>query len=239
VTELSSTSEHGVLGVRDVDFALERLPPPPDLAERHRVVSWGLHRRDRPDAYAQACRTQQEPISARFWVSYRYPASLGRMTNVQLDRERAYTWADPRGMAAGAGLDGLTLLRRVADGSLPAPPIAHTMGFDLESVENGRAVFVLTPAEYHYNPIGSVHGGVYATLLDSACGCAVHSTLPAGVRYTSLDLNVKFLGRMTTDTGLVRCEGWAGRSTVLARAELRNEAGKLLGEATSSCLLLR
>jgi uncharacterized protein (TIGR00369 family) len=164
------------------------------------------------------------------------------MTDVQLDRERAYIWDDPRGMAAAAGLDGLTLLRRVADGSLPAPPIAQTVGFDLESVENGRAVFVLTPAEYHYNPIGSVHGGVYATLLDSACGCAVHSTLPAGVRYTSLDLNVRFLGRMTADTGLVRCEGWvvhAGRSTVLARAELRNEAGKLLGEATSSCLLLR
>ncbi|MCW0215731.1 MAG: PaaI family thioesterase [Pseudonocardia sp.] len=163
------------------------------------------------------------------------------MTDVRLDRERAYSWDDPRGMAAGAELDGLTLLRRVADGSLPAPPIAQTMGFDLESVERGRAVFVLTPAEYHYNPIGSVHGGVYATLLDSACGCAVHSTLPAGVRYTSVDLNVKFLGRMTTDTGLVRCEGWivhGGRSTVLARAELRNEAGRLLGEATSTCLIL-
>jgi uncharacterized protein (TIGR00369 family) len=258
VTELSSTSEYGVLGVRDVDFALERLPPSPDLAElveRHRVVSWAPPRGrwasvtllphpcvdlvlDR-GSLAVAGVGRERFTYARVRVSDRYPASLGRMTNVQLDRERAYTWADPRGMAAGAGLDGLTLLRRVADGSLPAPPIAHTMGFDLESVENGRAVFVLTPAEYHYNPIGSVHGGVYATLLDSACGCAVHSTLPAGVRYTSLDLNVKFLGRMTTDTGLVRCEGWAGRSTVLARAELRNEAGKLLGEATSSCLLLR
>ena len=103
-------------------------------------------------------------------------------------------------------------------------------------------MFVLEPAEYHYNPIGSVHGGVFATLLDSSCGCAVQSTLPAGVGYTSLDLAVRFLRPMSADTGAVRCEG----IVVVLRPPHRarpgvdhRRAGRLLGEATSSCLILR
>jgi uncharacterized protein (TIGR00369 family) len=101
-------------------------------------------------------------------------------------------------------------------------------------------VFSLEPAEHHYNPIGSVHGGVFATLLDSAAGCAVHSTLPAGVGYTSVDLNVKFLRGMTTDTGRVTCEGrvvHGGRRMVLAEATLTDGSGRLLATATSSCLV--
>ena len=158
------------------------------------------------------------------------------------DRTRSYTWSDPVALAAAApGLDGLAFLRELAAGHLDPPPIMATLGSEVESVDTGRVVFTLEPAEFHYNPIGSVHGGVFATLLDSAAGCAVHSTLPAGTGYTSLDLNIKFLRRVTVDTGRVRCEGVVvhrGSRTALARAELRDGAGRLLAEATSSCLIL-
>ena len=123
-------------------------------------------------------------------------------------RERTTTWEDPSISASHLGRDsGLAMLEAVRDGKIPAPPIAVTLGFDLDLVEDGRAVFSLEPAEHHYNPIGSVHGGVFATLLDSATGCAVHSTLAAGMGYTSVDLNVKFLRGMNAATGRVTCEG--------------------------------
>jgi uncharacterized protein (TIGR00369 family) len=134
----------------------------------------------------------------------------------------------------------MDLLRAVQDGSLPAAPIATTLGFDLDVVEEGRVVFSLEPGEHHYNPIGSVHGGVYATLLDSATGCAVHSTLPAGFGYTSVDLNVKFLRAITRDTGRVLAEGTVthrGRRLALAEATLTDAQGRLLATATSSCLV--
>lgn len=157
--------------------------------------------------------------------------------------ERTYTWHDPAPIAEAAGSrSGLELLRALADGTLPPPPIGSTVGMEMESVEEGCVVFTLAPALFQYNPIGSVHGGIYATLLDSACGCAVHSTLPAGTGYTSLDLAVKFLRRIDTDTGRVRCTGrvvHAGGRTALARAEIVDERGRLLAEATSSCLILR
>src|SRR4051812_15202789 len=130
----------------------------------------------------------------------------------------------------------------MARGELPAPPGIAPLGFTLDSVEAGRVQFSFEPAEYHYNPIGSVHGGVYASLLDSATGCAVHSVLPAGVGYTSLDLTVKFLRAITVDTGRVRCIGTVphlGGRTALAQAELRDESDRLLGTAVSSILLIR
>jgi uncharacterized protein (TIGR00369 family) len=158
-------------------------------------------------------------------------------------RERTYSWEDPS-ISAGAARTsaGLDVMQALARGELPAPPIIATLGFELESVEAGRVVFAFDPAEYHYNPIGSVHGGVYATLLDSATGCAVHSMLPAGVGYTSLDLTVKFLRAITVDTGRVRCLGTVphlGSRTALAHAELRDGADRLLGTAVSSLLLIR
>lgn len=156
--------------------------------------------------------------------------------------ERTYTWNEPVGPEAAAGRTGLELLRAIAAGELPAPPIMHTLDFHMESVEVGRVAFRLRPAGFHYNPIGSVHGGVFATLLDSAAGCAVHSMLPADVGYTSLDFSVKFLRRLTVETGEVRATGWvvhSGRTIALARAELADASERLLAEATSSCLILR
>ena len=158
-------------------------------------------------------------------------------------RERVHSWTDPlRTAAVAAETDGLTFLLKLIAGEVPPPPIATTLGFTLAEVEPGRAVFVLEPGEYHYNPIGSVHGGVYATLLDSAAGCAVHSMLPAGVRYTSLDLSVKFLRGLGSGSGPVRCEGvllHLGGRTALAEARLFDGAGRLCAHATSSCLLTR
>jgi uncharacterized protein (TIGR00369 family) len=156
---------------------------------------------------------------------------------------RSYEWADPTASAAAAReLDGITFLREIVAGRIPPPPIAATLGFGLVSVEPGRAVFDITPADYHYNPIGSVHGGIYATLCDSACGCAVHSTLPAGAYYTSLDLAVKFIRPVTSGTGRLLCEGTvehSGSRTALAIARLTDSRGKLYAHATSSCLIFR
>ncbi len=135
---------------------------------------------------------------------------------------------------------GLDFLREVQAGQLPGAPIAYTLDFTLDEVEPGRVVFSLTPGEEHYNPIGSVHGGVFATLLDSAAGCAVQSTLPQGMAYTSLDLTVKFLRRISVDTGAVRAIGTVvsqGRQTALAQAQLVDATDRLLAHATSSCLL--
>ncbi|GGJ07422.1 PaaI family thioesterase [Streptomyces brasiliensis] len=158
-----------------------------------------------------------------------------------MGRTRTYEWEDPAVSAAAVGrASGLDFLRDMQAGRLPGPPILATLDFRLEAVDEGRVVFALTPGEDHYNPIGSVHGGVYATLLDSAAGCAVQSTLPAGMGYTSLDLTVKFLRRITVDTGPVRAIGTvvnSGRTTALAQATLVDAKERLLAHATSSCLL--
>src|ERR1051326_4014899 len=131
------------------------------------------------------------------------------ISGVSGERARTYTWSDPlASFAEAAGMSGIEYLRAMAEGRIPRPPISATLDFDaLGEVEEGRVVFRMTPSEHHYNPIGSVHGGVYATLLDSACGCAVQSLLPAGDFYTSLDLSVKFLRGMSKDTGPVECVG--------------------------------
>ncbi|MER6563821.1 PaaI family thioesterase [Streptomyces sp. NPDC001027] len=156
-------------------------------------------------------------------------------------RSRTFEWSDPAASAGAVGEhSGLEFLREMLAGRLPGPPIAAALGFSLEEAEHGRAVFVLEPGEEHYNPIGSVHGGVFATLLDSAAGCAVQTVLPQGTGYTSLDLNVKFLRAITRDTGKVRAIGTvlnSGRRTALAQAELRDSEDRLLAHATSSCML--
>ena len=155
---------------------------------------------------------------------------------------RTFTWAtpgqaDPRQLMR---LDGLGQLRAMAAGELPAPPIMATLGFTDFRPEPGRVVVAMPAAEFHYNPLGGVHGGVISTLLDTAAGCAVHSTLAVGEGYTSLDLTVKFLRPVTVDSGLLTCEGTViqrGRRTALAQAQLTDEAGRLVAHATSSCMI--
>jgi uncharacterized protein (TIGR00369 family) len=156
-------------------------------------------------------------------------------------RSRTFEWADPTVHAAQIGRSsGLELLRRMADGELPPPPIMQLVGADRIEAEEGRVTVRMPAAEFHYNPLGTVHGGVIATLLDTAAGCSVHSTLPAGVGYTTLDLTTKFLRPVTIDSGMLRCEGTVisrGRRTALAEARLTDEAGRLVAHATSSCML--
>jgi uncharacterized protein (TIGR00369 family) len=156
-------------------------------------------------------------------------------------RTRTTEWDDPMaGARRGMEMSGIEYMRAILSGEIPPPPIAWTLGFGLAEVEEGRAAFTLTPAEFHYNPIGVVHGGVAATLLDSAMGCAVHSLLPAGVGYTTLELKVNLLRAITHDTGPVRAEATvlhAGSRTALAEARLVDAAGKLLAHATSTCLI--
>jgi len=156
-------------------------------------------------------------------------------------RTRTYSWSDPAVTATQVGqTSGLEMLRTIGRGELPKPPIMETLGITGLEAEEGRITVVITPQEYHYNPLGTVHGGVMATLLDTATGCAVHSTLPAGVGYTSLDLTTKFLRPVTVDSGELRCIGTVlnrGRTTALAEARLHDATGRLLAYASSTCLI--
>jgi uncharacterized protein (TIGR00369 family) len=158
-------------------------------------------------------------------------------------RQRTYSWEDPSAAAAAAReLTGSEFFAEMLARRLPMPPIAETLAFIATSVADGVARFEIEPREFHYNPIGSVHGGVIATLCDSACGCAVHSLLPAGSYYASLDLSVKFLRPVSAASGILVCEGkvlhFGGRSA-LAEATLTGADGKLYAHATSSCMIFR
>jgi uncharacterized protein (TIGR00369 family) len=158
-------------------------------------------------------------------------------------RTRTITWQDPMpSAAAGAELAGLDYVRAIQAGEIPPPPIGVVMNYSIVELEEGRAVFEGEPGEEHYNPIGVVHGGYASTILDSALGCAVHTTLPAGVGYTSQTLEVKYLRPISRDTGVVRCEAEVvhrGRKTATSEARLiAKESGKLLATGTSTCLII-
>src|SRR5215203_2660636 len=133
-------------------------------------------------------------------------------------------------------------IRLIFEGELPPPPIAQLMGFRGVEFDEGRAVFEMTPGRQHYNPIGTVHGGVALTLLDSAMGCAVHTTLPAGVGYTTLEVKTNFVRPITAETGLIRCEGHvihSGSRIATAEGKLTDADGKLLAHGTTTCLIFR
>jgi uncharacterized protein (TIGR00369 family) len=139
-----------------------------------------------------------------------------------------------------AGLTGLEQLQSTVEGAMPRPPIMDTLDFEDFRPEAGRVVVTMRAQEFHYNPLGTVHGGVLSALLDTAAACAVHTTLAPGEGYTSLDLTVKFLRPVTVASGLLTCDGTViqrGRRTALAQAQLTDEAGKLVAHATSSCMI--
>ena len=148
--------------------------------------------------------------------------------------------ADGSGLAAAlVELDGLSALRAVMTGELPPPPMAALMGMELLEVDAGRALFAATPGPQHYNPLGTVHGGLAATLIDSATGCAVHTTLPRGATFTTIDLQVRYVRAITSDTGRVLCEGTVvhrGRTLATAQATL-TAGGRLLAHGTASLLI--
>ena len=138
-------------------------------------------------------------------------------------------------------LSGLEMLRAMIAGDLPAAPIAEPLGFRLVEVDEGRAVFEGAPGPRLLNPLGAVHGGYALTLIDSACGCAVHTELGAGVGYTTVETKVNFTRPIAPDGGIVRCEGKVlsrGRQIATAEAFLRSAEGKLLAHGTSTLIIL-
>jgi len=137
-------------------------------------------------------------------------------------------------------LDGLALFTEMLAGRLPAPPMAKAMGFWMSEVELGRVVFTYEPSLEHYNPLGSVHGGVAATLLDSVMGCAVHSTLKAGVGFTTLEIKINYVRAISDKTGPVQAEGKVinvGSRVGTAEGRVVDGAGKLLAHGTTTCLI--
>jgi uncharacterized protein (TIGR00369 family) len=135
---------------------------------------------------------------------------------------------------------GADFLAAISAGELPPPPIGATMGFLPVSVEPGVVIFQGTPGPEHYNPSGAVHGGYAATLLDSAVGCAVHSMLPQGKGFTTLELKVNYIRAMTDKTGPVRAEGkviTVGGQVAVAEGKLTDANGKLYAHATTTCLI--
>jgi uncharacterized protein (TIGR00369 family) len=140
-----------------------------------------------------------------------------------------------------AGMTGLEVLRAMAAGELPGPGMGKTMGFRLVEVDEGRAVFEGTPGPHLLNPLGAIHGGYALTLIDSACGCALHSALDPGVGYTTVETKVNFTRPIAPDGGPVRCEGQVlsrGRTIATADAFLRDGSGRLLAHGTSTLIIL-
>ena len=157
-------------------------------------------------------------------------------------RTRTVTWEDPQRLAeAAVTMSGPDFFAALAKGELPRPPVAELLDFTATSTGDGEAVFVMEPAEFHYNPLGTVHGGVLATVLDSALGCAVQTKLPPGAGYTTLELKVNYVRPVTTASGPLRCVGRVlhlGRRTATAEARIEDAAGRLCAHATTTCMVL-
>lgn len=139
-------------------------------------------------------------------------------------------------------MSGLEFLRSIADGRLPAPPIAQTLGFRIAEVSEGYVRFEMTPEFKHYNPLGDVHGGVAATLLDSCMGCAVHTHLPAGTGYTTMEIKINFVRALTDKTGLIRAEGrtlHVGRRASTAEGKIVDASGTLYAHGIMTCMILQ
>lgn len=157
------------------------------------------------------------------------------------ERVRTVEWDDPRIVAEMARAhSGIDLFRRLLAGEGAPPPIMKLIGQTLEEVEAGRVVMKLEAGEYLYNPIGMVHGGAIATLLDSVMGCAVHTMLPKGRAYSTLELKVNYIRATTVESGAVTAEGRAvhvGRRSAVAEGKAFDPAGKLVATASTTCLV--
>jgi uncharacterized protein (TIGR00369 family) len=158
-------------------------------------------------------------------------------------RTRTISWQDPLITAReGIELSGLECLEKIMNGELPPPPMILLMNGKLVKLSEGRVVFEAEPAEYHFNPLGSVHGGFAATLLDTAMACSIHSCLSAGTSYTTLEIKVNYVRPLTNKLAFVRCEGTAvhiGGKVATAEGRIVDGEGNLYAHATTTCLLMR
>ena len=158
------------------------------------------------------------------------------------ERSRTVTWHDPGpSTAKGFTMAGVDYLRAMVDGDLPQPPIAGLMQFGVVSAEPGRVVFSCRPDESAYNPIGAVHGGLICTLLDSVTGCAIHSTLPQGKGYTSVEIKVNYLKAVRLSSGQLTATGTvvkSGSRVGFAEGVVTDASGAVVATATSTLLIL-
>lgn len=158
-------------------------------------------------------------------------------------RERVIKWEDPVPyLRDGMSLRPLEYLRRIIDGEIPPPPMGVLMNMEGVEIEEGRAIIAAQPGEEHYNPLGIVHAGVAMTLLDSAMAFAVHSMLPPGGYFSTLETKVNFDRPITADTGRVICEGRVisvGKTIGTAEGRLRDGEGKILAHGTTTCMLFQ
>jgi len=156
-------------------------------------------------------------------------------------RERTFHWEDPmKGAKEAMTMAGLDYFQAMNDKKLPFPPLLNTLDFKVKSIEKGKAVFTFEPQEFHYNPIGTVHGGVISAILDSAMGCSIHSLLPAGTGYTTLELKVNFLKAITIKSGELKAVGkviHSGSRTALVEAQLTDKNNTIYAHGTSTCMI--
>ena len=156
---------------------------------------------------------------------------------------RTFHWEETsKGIEAISSISGLDYLNAMQAGTLPLSPLVKTLDFAVDQIEKGKVVFSFSPQEFHYNPLGTVHGGVISALLDSAMGCTLHSVLEAGYGYTTLELKTNFLKAITMKTGLLKATGkvlHAGSRTALLEAVVTDNTGKIYAHGTSTCMILK
>jgi uncharacterized protein (TIGR00369 family) len=166
------------------------------------------------------------------------------MENIEkTERARTIHWEDPSpGAAKAKQMAGVDYLQAIGKGEIPYPPLLKTLEFEPVEIGQGRAIFSFTPQEWHYNSIGSVHGGVISAILDTAMGCSLHSLLPAEVGYTTLELKVNFLKIVTTASGVLNAVGKVihqGGRTALTEAQLTDKNGTVYAHGVSTCMILK
>lgn len=156
-------------------------------------------------------------------------------------RSKTITWHDPIETAAlGAQLSGIEFMRAMAAGEVPPPPISVLMNMGIQSIDEGRVVFTAEPDESQYNPLGRVHGGFVCTVLDTVAGCAVHTTLPQGLGYTSLEIKVTYVAGLAHDSGVLTAVGTVikpGKRVAFAEGVITDAAGRTIATATSTLLV--
>jgi uncharacterized protein (TIGR00369 family) len=165
------------------------------------------------------------------------------MTHLQNNRTRTVNWEDPRdAVQRRKTLSGKAQLEALRSGEFPPSPVAVLLGTRITEVSEGHVVFTMEPAEYHYNLIGTVHGGVIATILDSTLSCAILSVLPPETGCSTIELKVNYLRPLTVETGTVYGDGkiiHVGERTATAEARLTDATGKLYAHATGTCIIFR
>ena len=158
------------------------------------------------------------------------------------NRKRTFTWDDPLiGAEKAMTMNGLDYLKEIEAGIIPPPPIGLLMDFRIVSIKHGEVIFEVTPSEFHYNPIGMVHGGLFATIMDSTMGSAIQTTLSAGSGYSTIDLQVTYIKSAKIETGTLTCTGkviHSGRKIATGYAEVRDGKGVLYAHATTTCMIM-